>query len=146
MLFREARVEDIEQIHVVRLSVRENALVNLSLISEDDYVRLLTKEGKGWVCESDSKIVAFAVVDTIKKNVWALFVHPQFQTKGIGSRIQTLMLDWYFANETETLWLSTDAETRADAFYRKAGWKEVMRFGKNEIKFEMSKEIWDKKA
>ncbi|TAH42240.1 MAG: GNAT family N-acetyltransferase [Bacteroidetes bacterium] len=142
MKFREATIEDIDPIHTVRMSVKENILVNLSLVTKDDYIRLLTQDGKGWVCETDFGIVAFSIVDTIKKNVWALFVHPDFEAKGIGSTIHNLMLDWYFSHEQETLWLSTDAETRADKFYREAGWKEVMRFGKNEIKFEMTFEEW----
>ena len=142
MIFREATTDDIEPIHRVRMSVKENVLVTLSLVTTEDYLRLLTQDGKGWVCETDARIVAFSVVDTIKKNVWALFVHPDFEAKGIGSTIHDLMLDWYFTNNQETLWLSTDAETRADKFYRTAGWKEVMRFGKNEIKFEMTFEDW----
>ena len=142
MKYCEATTDDIDQIHSVRLSVKENVLVNLSLISKEDYIRLLTQDGKGWVCETDFGIVAFSVVDTIKKNVWALFVHPNYEAKGIGYTIHKLMLDWYFSHKQETLWLSTDAETRADKFYRRAGWEEVMRFGKNEIKFELSYEQW----
>lgn len=145
MIYRVATTDDIDQIHSVRLSVKENVLVNLSLISKEDYIRLLSQDGKGWVCETDSGIVAFSVVDTIKKNVWALFVHPNYEAKGIGSTIHKLMLDWYFSHKQETLWLSTDAETRADKFYRTAGWEEVMRFGKNEIKFELSYDQWKAK-
>ncbi len=146
MIFREATAEDIKQIHSVRMSVRENVLFNQSLVTEADYLRLINSDGKGWVCESNSKIVGFAFIDTVKKNVWALFVHPSYEAKGVGSRIQKIMLDWYFSHYKETLWLSTDAETRADKFYRTAGWKEVMRFGKNEIKFEMSSEGWGKSS
>lgn len=143
MIFREATLEDIEQIHSVRMSVRENILVNQSLVTEEDYTRTLTTDGKGWVCTSESKVVGFSIVDTVKKNVWALFVHPSFEAKGIGSELQKLMLRWYFSNQVETLWLSTDSGTKADKFYRKHGWKEVMRFGKNEIKFEMSIQQWE---
>ncbi len=142
MTFREATIADIDPIHAVRMSVKENVLVNLSLVTKEDYLRLLTQDGKGFVCETEHGIVAFSIVDTVKKNVWALFVHPDFEAKGIGSTIHNLMLDWYFSREQETLWLSTDAKTRADNFYRTAGWKEVMRFGKNEIKFEFSYQTW----
>ncbi len=140
--FREATISDIPGLHAVRMSVHENILSNLSLATPEDYTRTLTKEGKGWVCESDSTIVGFAIVDTVKKNVWALFVHPQYEGTGIGSRLHKLLLEWYFSQDKEKLWLSTDADTRADRFYRKAGWKEVMRFAKNEVKFEMTYDEW----
>jgi hypothetical protein len=40
----------------------------------------------------------------------------------------------------ENVWLSTSPGTRAEQFYRKAGWKETGIYGKGEIKFEMTKE------
>jgi len=142
MVYREATVNDIDQMHTVRLAVRENILVNHSLVTSEHYIKLISKNGKGWVCESDSRIVAFAIVDSVKKNVWALFVHPEYEAKGIGKTIHKIMLDWYFSHDDESLWLSTDANTRADHFYRQCGWKELFRFGKNEIKFEMTAQFW----
>ncbi|MDQ7961069.1 hypothetical protein [Flavobacterium lindanitolerans] len=44
----------------------------------------------------------------------------------------------------QTVWLSTSPDTRAEAFYRKCGWKETGLFGKGEIKFEMTAEKWKK--
>ncbi|MBP6334379.1 MAG: GNAT family N-acetyltransferase [Bacteroidia bacterium] len=142
MAFREAGTQDIPRMHSVRLSVRENILSNPDLVTTADYERLLTTEGKGWLCESDGEIVAFAVVDTVKNNIWALFVHPDFEGRKIGYRLHNLMLNWFYKNSTATLWLSTDSGTRADQFYRKAGWTEVLRFAKNEVKFEMTYADW----
>jgi hypothetical protein len=51
------------------------------------------------------------------------------------------MLNWYFDQTKETVWLSTAPNTRAEKLYRKAGWKEVGKHGK-EIKFEMSYRDW----
>jgi len=51
------------------------------------------------------------------------------------------MLDWYFAQTDQTLWLGTASGTRAAEFYKKRGWTEVGRVNKEEIKFEMS--FWD---
>jgi hypothetical protein len=52
------------------------------------------------------------------------------------------MLNWYFLKTKETVWLSTAPNTRAEKFYRNAGWREVGVYGKGEIKFEMSYEDW----
>ena len=52
------------------------------------------------------------------------------------------MLDWYFNQNKETVWLGTSPGTRAEAFYRKAGWKETGTYGKGETKFEMTVGEW----
>jgi len=52
------------------------------------------------------------------------------------------MLDWYFLQTNETVWLSTGFNTRAETFYRMQGWREVGLYGTKETKFEMSSEDW----
>jgi len=49
------------------------------------------------------------------------------------------MMNWYFNQTTETVWLSTSPGTRAETFYRQQGWNETGVYGKVEIKFEMTK-------
>jgi len=142
MLFREARITDIPQIQVVRNSVNENMLSNSALVTDNDCENYLVNRGKGWVCEIDGRIVGFAIADLLDHNVWALFLQPGFDKKGIGRKLHDDMLDWYFSQTDSTVWLSTAANTRAEKFYRKAGWKEVGIHGKGEIKFEMSKADW----
>lgn len=53
------------------------------------------------------------------------------------------MLKWYFSQTDKTVWLSTSPNTRAEKFYRNAGWREVGVYGKGEIKFEMSSAEWN---
>jgi hypothetical protein len=52
------------------------------------------------------------------------------------------MLRWYFDQTKQTLWLSTSPDTRAESFYKHAGWKEKGIHGKGEIKFEMTYDEW----
>ena len=52
------------------------------------------------------------------------------------------MMDWYFSQTEQKIWLGTAPRTRAESFYRKAGWLETGLHGKGEIKFEMSAERW----
>ena len=144
MVFREARVTDIPQIQVVRTSVKENALSNPALISDKDCENYLRHRGKGWVCEIDGRIVGFAIADLVDHNVWALFVQPGFDKNGIGKKLHDDMLNWYFSRTDSTIWLSTAPDTRAEKFYRKAGWEEVGTYGKGEIKFEMDALYWKK--
>jgi GNAT superfamily N-acetyltransferase len=144
MIFREAKTTDISQIQFVRNSVTENILSDPALVTDADVVDYITHRGKGWVCEMAEIIIGFSIVSVLDKNVWALFIQPGFDNKGIGKRLHEEMINWYFAQTNETIWLSTSPGTRAEQFYRKAGWKEVGNYGKGEIKFEMSAEHWKK--
>ena len=143
MNFRQAIPEDIPQIQIVRNSVKENQLSNPNLIPDDLVEEFITKRGKGFVCEIDKKIVGFSIVDFVENNVWALFLLPEFEGKRIGKKLHQLMLDEYFSKTKETIWLSTEANSRAEIFYKKQGWKNAGFHG-NEVKFEMSFEDWRK--
>jgi GNAT superfamily N-acetyltransferase len=143
MIFREALISDIQQIQIVRNSVKENVLSNPALVTDEDCIDFITIRGKGWVCEIDGEVVGFSIADMKEKNIWALFVHPDHEAKGIGSRLHKEMLDWYFSRTNDNVWLGTAPNTRAEQFYRKQGWKEIGMHGKGEIKFEMSWEDWN---
>jgi GNAT superfamily N-acetyltransferase len=145
MTIREAKIEDIEQIQIVRNSVRENTLSNPNLVTDEDCREFLTIRGKGWVCEIDNEIVGFSIVDLKDNNIWALFIKPEFEKKGIGRRLHDTMLDWYFEQTRNNVWLDTSPMTRAESFYRKVGWTAIGAYGKNEIKFEMTYKDWTTK-
>ena len=142
MIFREATTADIKQIQVVRNSVKENTLSNPNLVTDEDCKQFITERGKGWVCEVDNTIVGFAITDLQENNIWALFLDPAFEKKGIGQQLHKMMMDWYFSQTKTTVWLGTGFNTRAVHFYRKAGWVEVGLHGSDEIKFEMTYERW----
>jgi len=142
MIFREAKIDDIPQIQIVRNAVKENRLSNPALVPDHDVEDYICNRGKGWVCEINNQVVGFSIISVNDKNVWALFVDPAFEGKGIGKRLHDKMMDWYFDQTGHTVWLGTAPDTRAASFYRKAGWKENGLHGKNEIKFEMKKEDW----
>ncbi len=52
------------------------------------------------------------------------------------------MMNWYFDQTKQTVWLSTAPNTRAEMFYKKSGWKEVGIVNKEEIKFEITFNDW----
>ena len=142
MIFRETQINDIGQMQVVRNSVKENMLSDPSLIPDKDVEEYITNRGKGWVCEIEGTIVGFAIADLIENNIWALFIHPDFEARGIGKKLHQIMMDWYFVQTNEKVWLGTAPNSRAEKFYRMQGWKEVGTHGKGEIKFEMDQDTW----
>lgn len=141
-MFREAYTADIKAIQVVRHAVKENILSNPGLVTDEDCKEYLQQRGKGWVCEMENSIVGFAIADLKERSIWALFVHPDYEHKGIGSKLQSIMLDWYFLQGPDSVWLVTAPKTRAEAFYAKSGWIGKGIVHKGEVKFEMSKEQW----
>ena len=145
MTIRTANIEDIGQIQIVRNAVKENTLSDPNLVTDEDCKNFLTIRGKGWVCEIDHEIVGFSIVDLQDHNIWALFLKPEFEKQGIGRQLHGVMLDWYFEQTMDTVWLGTAPNTRAEKFYRKLGWAEIGMHGKNEIKFEMTYGGWVKK-
>ncbi|MDP3314306.1 GNAT family N-acetyltransferase [Lutibacter sp.] len=144
MIFREATEEDIDNYMIVRMAVKENVLNNQALVTRGDNVDYLTKYGKGWVCEIDNKIVGFSIVGLIQRNVWALFVLPKFEGVGIGLKLHDIMLNWYFSQTNEKIWLGTEQKTKAETFYKNRGWIQVGMHGDDEIKFEMTFNDWKK--
>lgn len=144
MIIREAKIGDIKQIQIVRNSVTENTLSNSNLVTDEDCKEFITVRGKGWVCEMNNQIVGFAIADLKANNIWALFIDPKFEKKGIGRQLHKIMLDWYFSQTKNKVWLGTAFNTRAEQFYRKAGWAEAGTHGTKEIKFEMTYADWTK--
>ena len=142
MAIRFATVEDIPQLQYIRGAVKENVLNNPLLVSYNDYVSLLTENGKGWVYQLQNAIAGFAMVDIQKNNIWALFVDPDHEQKGIGRMLHDEMLSWYFQNHQPPLWLTTAMGTRAEQFYRLSGWEQIGINASNEIIFEITPEVW----
>jgi GNAT superfamily N-acetyltransferase len=141
MNIRIAELADIREMFSVRMSVKENVLNNTALVTDEICEDYITRRGRGWVCEVDGKIVAFAIADLRGNSIWALFVRPEYEGKGIGRRLHDTMLNWYFGQTNVPLWLTTAPGTRAENFYTKAGWNNAG-LENGEVKFELSKDGW----
>ncbi len=143
MNVRPASTEDIPDMHRVRMSVVENALSDPASVQPEHYRTMLLERGRGWVAEVDGRIVGFAVADLSRSNVWALFVEPAHEGRGLGRTLHSAMLDWMFQSGTELVWLSTTPGTRADRFYRAAQWVCTGAHGPDEVRFELSRAAWE---
>jgi GNAT superfamily N-acetyltransferase len=121
--------------HRVRTSVSENGLT--SRISEADYIPAIELHGKGWVIEEKGEVIGFAVGDARDGNIWALFVHPEHERQGYGRLLHDAMVSWLWSRGLERLWLTTDANTRAQSFYEAAGWRRAGETSQGAIRFEL---------
>lgn len=138
MAVRVAVTADWEVLHRIRMAVTENVLSNPAAIGRDDYLGMLEKHGRGWVFEEDGAILGFAIADHSRRNVWALFVEPGREGRGIGRELLATMMRWMFEQSREAVWLTTGPGTRAEALYRKAGWREVGRESYGDLRLELS--------
>lgn len=124
--------------HRVRLAVRENRLTS-TVITERDYIPAIESTGRGWVVECSGRIVAFAVGNATTGNIWALFVDPDHEGRGHGRRLHDEMVGWLWSQGLSCLWLTTTAATRAERFYRTAGWREAGCTEEHELRFELAR-------
>jgi GNAT superfamily N-acetyltransferase len=126
IIFREATGADVPGISRVRTSVIENLLTANQLeqrgITNASVAASFLADAKGWVAVRDEEIVAFSIADRGSQSIFALFVLPAYECRGIGSRLLDLALEWLWTNGAERVWLTTGAGTKAVRFYEKRGW------------------------
>jgi GNAT superfamily N-acetyltransferase len=137
VIISEALIADIPEMHRVRLSVRENVLTNPARVTHSDYERMIHNDGKGWICRVENLIRGFSFADAKTRNIWALFVEPGYERRGIGRQLHDSAVDWLFAQSPQIIWLTTRPGTRAEAFYRAAGWVAAGAEPNGEMRFEM---------
>jgi len=137
MPLRLATLHDIDAMHAVRLAVRENALSDQQRVRPEHYRTMLLEWGRGWVYEKSDQVVAFGIADQAHRNIWALFVAPGFEGQGLGTELLDVMVQWLFEQGRETVWLTTGRNTRAEHFYKAAGWRAMGSAADGEIRFEL---------
>ncbi len=137
---RVATRADIAGMQRVRGAVRENRLVS-RVITDDEVRAAIEDTGRGWVALDSDQVIGFAIGHAGSGNIWALFLDPAFEGRGIGRRLHDVMVDWLFAQGLTRLHLDTAPNTRAARFYTTAGWRLVGTDARGELCFELSREV-----
>ena len=138
-MLRKARISDVHAINHLRMQVNENVLIDPSWLTEERTAKAITAEGRGWVFEEDGELLGFSIAFDHDHSIWALFVMPGHEDRGIGRALLDAAVDWLWSRGAETIRLSTDLGTRADGFYRGQGWREVRRNEEGEVFFELAR-------
>ncbi len=136
---RQCTRADFPGMWAVRYAVRENPL-SPGRLDDNDMIEETEVSGRGWVIEHDGQVRAFAVGNAQTGNIWALFVDPQWEGRGYGRRLLEVMTQWLWSKGLQRLSLSTDPESRADAFYRRSGWIPLGLTANGERRFELRRE------
>lgn len=120
--FRRATPADIPAMSRIRLAVTENRLRDPARITPRMYEDFLERDGRGWVARIDGMTVAFSYANRLDGSIWALFVEPEHEGKGLAKHLLELATSWLFELGFAQITLSTGAGTRAEAFYARQGW------------------------
>jgi len=135
-MIRRATLADRRRISEIRFAVRENRPSNPDLI--DTLTDWIFDNSTFWVWEEDGAIQGFSAADPRDGSICALFVHPSYEGRGIGRALLPLACDVLKERGHSTAVLTTEADTRAEHFYRTDGWTEVGRKEDSQIIFQKS--------
>jgi ribosomal protein S18 acetylase RimI-like enzyme len=123
-LIRKATRLDIPRIMEIRAGVRENKLRDPSRVTIEDVCWFVDNPGI-FVWEADGKIVGFSAADPRNGNIFALFVEEDYEGRGIGQALFERACAVLVEARSSHMRLTTWPGTRAEQFYRRAGWRVV---------------------
>jgi GNAT superfamily N-acetyltransferase len=121
-MLRRAVETDVPRIREIRDGVRENILSDPSRVTAADIAWFLDN-GPIWVWqEPDGAVAGFSAGDPRDGWIWALFVAPGHEGKGIGRALLKAACGRLREAGHKAATLSTEPGTRAERHYRADGW------------------------
>jgi ribosomal protein S18 acetylase RimI-like enzyme len=132
---RKAVHADVQRLMEIRHAVRENRLSNPNSVTAADCAAFIER-AEFWVWIENGVIQGFAAGDPRDGSIFALFVDPAHEGRGIGRALLALACGTLRAAGFATATLSTEPGTRAERFYRTNGLIEIGRNVKGEIVFQ----------
>jgi GNAT superfamily N-acetyltransferase len=126
MILRPVTRADIPTLFEIRLAVRENAMTAADLaangVTPAAVAAMLATTAAGWTADADA---GFAIADAEDGSLFALFVRPACEGRGLGLALLRQAEAWLASQGWREAWLLTGADPalRAQRFYRAAGWR-----------------------
>jgi GNAT superfamily N-acetyltransferase len=141
-VIREAGAADLPGISRVRTSVRENLLTVEQLeergITNEGVAASFLADSKGWVVEHNGEIVAFVIADRDARSIFALFVLPAYEGRGLGTLLLEMALAWLREQGAARVWLTTGPDTTAAGFYERRGWVAAGPGAHGDVRYELN--------
>lgn len=146
IVIREADPGDIPATFEIRTATTENAMTAAELrasgITPERVDSLLRTDARCWVADAVDRTVGFCIANADSGSIWALFVRPSYEGRGIGRRLMDAAIEWLWENGARVIWLETETNTRAEGFYEHLGWMrgEVeLKDGYEEVRYTLKK-------
>lgn len=134
-MIRKATLADRPRITEVRLAVRENQLRATSVSKVETTADWIFENATFWVWEEAGAVQGFSVADSRDGTIFGLFIHPDYEGRGLGRALLPLACEDVRAAGFAAATLTTGPGTRAERFYRANGWEEIGRQDDGEIIF-----------
>jgi GNAT superfamily N-acetyltransferase len=122
IVIRKATRADIPRIVEIRAAVRENKLRDPSRVTIEDICWFIDNPGI-FVWVEDDKVVGFSAADPRDGSIFALFMDAAYEGRGIARALFERACSVLMDAGCPRMWLTTWPGTRAEQFYRKAGWR-----------------------
>lgn len=132
---------DIEVLFDIRTSVAQNHLSREQMqelgITPEVLAEAIGNHPCAWIAEWQQEAVGFAMVDQEEGELFALFVRPGHEGKGLGRMLLQRAEESLF-EQHDVIHLTTDGnETiRANGFYRRSGWVCAGAVDERDVRFE----------
>lgn len=134
-----AEAADVVGIFNVRTSVNENVLTIEELadmgITPGSVTTMITTEPCAWVAVENGKVVGFSMINQEEGSLFAAFVLPTHEGRGVGRSLVT-EAEKHLFDRHASCWLETGSTTRAAGFYRNLGWSNEQDVGDGDIRLE----------
>ena len=136
---RLATEHDVPAMFRVRTSVRENHLSMTELaamgITPEALRSTIQAEPCAWVASEVDEVLGFAMVDLQEACLFAAFVLPEQEGRGIGRALIAACEAALFARH-DKIWLETDGTSRAAVIYQRLGWRVAQDLGDGDLRLE----------
>ncbi|MDN5680021.1 MAG: GNAT family N-acetyltransferase [Ewingella sp.] len=141
---RTAQLTDIDGIFDVRTSVTENHLSREEMrqmgITESAVAEMIENNHCAWVATENDKIIGFSMILPDEGCLFAAFVLPEYEGRGVGRRLVSLAEQELFKHH-KIAWLETDKNSRAAKIYMQLGWGNKTAINDTDIKLEKQRGV-----
>jgi GNAT superfamily N-acetyltransferase len=142
LTLRPATVVDVPTLFAIRTGVRENHMnleeLALAGVTPESVVDLIRSGSAAtWIGLWDGEPAAFAMARADRGDVFALFVLPEMEGRGLGGALLSAAEAWLASRGVGTAWLLTGGEPglKAARFYAAQGWLAKGRQPDGQIRF-----------
>ena len=140
---RPTSVADVGAMFHVRGAVGENTMTTDELsaigVTPDAISLAVSSSPCAWVATVAEEVVGFAMVELESACLFALFVLPEHEGRGIGTELTHACEQALFKRHTAA-WLETAKGSRAARLYRHLGWGREVDVGGGDIRLEKRRE------
>lgn len=143
-LIRLATLADIDTLFAIRTAVVQNHLSHEQMadlgITPQALADSVREAPCVWLAEVEGRPAAFSMVNFADGEVFAMFVLPVYEGRGLGRQLMAVAETALFEHH-QTLYLITDGrdEIRANGFYQRLGWTKVGRVEGDDVRYEKSR-------